>query len=212
MVWNCLLDGFPEDYKGYKINTDFRVGILINLLFEDEKIDENAKLLQAFNLLYKEEVPEPDVAYDGLMWFLSCGSSELVYDDETGLDSKSKERLIDYNYDSLDIWGAFWSKGVDLTKTHMHWFKFITALHNLGDCPISQKMEYRSMDLQDMKGEMKKQYSKLKCRVRARHVYTREEAEELIRQREEERAEHEKNLPEFYKKRVAEIRKMGYNF
>ena len=53
-ILNVLLDGFPTEYKGYKINTDFRIGILITLLQEDESIDEDLKLLQALNLLYAE--------------------------------------------------------------------------------------------------------------------------------------------------------------
>lgn len=209
MVWNCLLDGFPEDYKGYKINTDFRIGIMINLLFEDEDIPEDAKIIQAFNLLYKDEVPEAEVAYDGLMWFLSCGSSEVVYDDDTGLSNKTKDRLIDYNYDSLDIWGAFWSKGVDLTKTHMHWFKFVTALQNLGDCPISQKMEYRSIDLSEMKGETRKQYSKLKGKVKARHVYAKDEVEDIIEMRQQAEEEYEASLPAYEREYRRKLRERG---
>lgn len=209
MVWNCLVDGFPDNYKGYKINTDFRVGVLISLLFDDEEVQDDIKILKAFDLLYKDEVPEPDVAYDGVMWFLSCGSSELVYDDTTGLSSKVTERLIDYNYDALDIWGGFWSKGVDLEKTKMHWFKFVTALQNLGDCNITQKINYRSMDLSGMKGDVKKQYSELKSKVKARRVFTREEAAEIVKARQEEEKRREENLPKYYIEYRNKLRERG---
>ena len=55
---NVLLDGFPEDYMGYPINTDFRVGILLTLLVEDNRYDDSLKMLKACDLLYKEKVPD----------------------------------------------------------------------------------------------------------------------------------------------------------
>lgn len=178
-MWNYLIDGFPTEYHGYKIRTDFRVGVLLSLLMEDTSIDDDTKLLRAFDILYVDEVPEPDVAYSGLTWFLSCGRSELVVENEYTDDDVSNEKTLDFDIDSLDIWGGFWSKGVDLETTKMHWFKFMTALSNLGDIPISQKMGYRSMTLKGMSGEMKKSYEKLKNKYKIRRTYTKEEYDSL---------------------------------
>lgn len=174
-MWNYLIDGFPTEYHGYKIRTDFRVGVLLSLLMEDTSIDDDTKLLRAFDILYVDEVPEPDVAYSGLTWFLSCGRSELVVENEFKDDDVSNEKTLDFDIDSLDIWGGFWSKGVDLETTKMHWFKFMTALSNLGDIPISQKIGYRSMTLKGMTGEMRKSYEKLKSKFKLRRTFTKEE-------------------------------------
>ena len=115
-MYNCLLDGFPDNYKGYKINSDFRVGILLTLLSEDDSIDEEIKLLKSLDILYKDEIP-PDiqVACDGLMWFLSCGKSEVFFEEPEELPDPN-DKSIDFNVDHLDIWGAFWGRGIDLNK------------------------------------------------------------------------------------------------
>lgn len=183
-MFNCLLDGFPEEFEGYPLNTDYRVGVLITLLLDDDEVDEKLKLIQAFDLLYAEKVPEdPKLAIRGLLWFLSCGKSEICYADGY-VDEKSVEQCLDFNLDHLDIWGAFWAKGVDLNEVNMHWFKFMSALSNLGDCPITQKISYRATDLSKMKGETRKYYSELKNKYRVRKIVTRDEMEAILQEAE----------------------------
>jgi hypothetical protein len=194
-MFNCLLDRFPTEYKGYPINTDFRVGIAITLLLEDNTIlDDDMRFLSAFKLLYKEAIPQDtQVAYDGLMWFLSCGKSELIYEDAP-IEESSPDKCIDFNVDHLDIWGAFWAKGVDLTKVTMHWFKFMTAISNLGDCALTQKMQYRSADLKNMKGDTKKYYKKLKEKYKVRKVITKEEQDKFLADMEAKFGKHHVKL------------------
>ena len=180
-MFNCLLQGFPTEYQGYAINTDFRVGILLTQLTEDESVEEDLKLLQAFNILYKDKIPEDfQVAYSGLEWFLSCGKSEIYYE-EAPQDNGDNSKSIDFSVDHLDIWGAFWSKGVDLTKVSMHWFKFMAAIGNVGDCPLTQKMQFRSADLSKMKGDTRKYYAELKEKYKVRKIMTKEEHDEYIK-------------------------------
>lgn len=185
---NVLLDGFPEDYMGYPINTDFRVGILLTLLVEDNKYDDSLKMLKAFDLLYKEKVPDLMTALDGITWFLSCGKSEDYFEDD--IEKRSKEssssntKCIDFNFDSMDIWGAFWGRGIDLSNTKMHWFKFMSALSNLGDCPLTQKISYRSMDTSKLKGESKKYYEELKEKYKVKNIISKEEYEKSLKEKE----------------------------
>lgn len=177
MLFNCILDGFPTEYKGYAINTDFKIGILLSTLMEDEEVEQDIKILQALNLLYKEEVPKDvSVAVDGIIWFLSCGKSEIFFEGDYKEDSPS-ERCLDFNVDHLDIWGAFWGKGVDLTTEKMHWFAFMSAICNLGDCPLTQKMSYRAADLSKFKGDTRRYYLELKEKFKIRKVITKEEFE-----------------------------------
>lgn len=174
-MFNCLLDGFPDEYKGYKINTDFKIGILLSLLIDDKSVDEDLKMLQSFNLLYKDKVPSDlEMAFDGVIWFLSCGKSEIYYEDDY-IDSSKTEKCIDFNIDHLDIWGAFWARGVDLNNVDMHWFKFMSALSNLGDCPLTQKISYRCTDLSKMEGNTKKYYAELKEKYKIRNIISKEE-------------------------------------
>ncbi len=175
-MFNCILDGFPEDYMGYPIRSDFRIGIKLTLLTEDDTIDDFIKQKFALTLLYKEpnKIEDIGVALDGLVWFLTCGNSEIYYDDDYK-DTKPTEQCINFNQDSMDIWGAFWAKGIDLTTCSMHWFKFMSALGNLGDCPLTQKMTYRATDLSKMRGETKNYYKELKDKYKIRKLLSKEE-------------------------------------
>lgn len=195
-ILNVLLDGFPTQYKGYKINTDFRIGILITLLQEDESIDEDLKLLQALNLLYAEKVPDDlDVAMNGLMWFLSCGKSELYFEEDEDNDD-SPDKALDFTQDHLDIWSAFYKLGVDLEKDSLHWFKFLSLLGSIGDCALSQKIQFRTTDLTKMKGDTRKYYLKLKNKYKVRKVITKEEHEAKMK-------EMEQNYGSYYMKLMA---------
>ncbi len=179
---NVLLDGFPESYKGYPINTDFRVGILLTLLQEDETIDDELKGWQMLNLLYKDIVPEDSkVAVDGLIWFLSCGRSELYFEDDEDAEI-SQDKALDFTVDHLDIWAAFKSIGVDLEREPIHWFKFVSLLGCLGECTLTQKMQFRTTDLTKMKGDTRSYYLKLKNKYKVRKVITKEEHEAQLKQ------------------------------
>ncbi len=184
-MFNVLLDSdFPVEYEGYKLNTDFRIGIMLTLLQDDETVPEDLKLLKAFDLLYKEKVPPYDIALKGLLWFLSCGKSETHTEDEEK-EQDITDKAIDFNVDSLDIWGAFWAKGIDLTKINMHWFKFMTAIGYLGECPLTHKMAYRTTDLSKLKGDTRKYYAELKEKYRIKKIYTDEEYNEIIERKKE---------------------------
>lgn len=185
MFFNCLLDGFPEECLGYRLNTDYRVGILITLLFEDESIDFEVKLIQACNLLFADRVPDNvEEALRIIQWFLSCGRSEEFFEDGYTAE-KAEEKCLDFNQDHLDIWGAFWSKGIDLNEVDMHWFKFMSAISSVGDCPLSQKMGYRAMSLKKMKGETRAHYKEIKDKVKVRKLVSKEEFEAKVKAAEE---------------------------
>jgi len=183
---NVLVDGFPKEYKGYPINTDFRFGILITLLQEDDSIDEDLKLIQALNLLYKDKVPQDlELAIQGLMWFLSCGKSELYFEEDED-EEASTDRAIDFNIDHLDIWAAFFKLGIDLETASLHWFKFLSILGSLSDCALSQKMEFRTTDLTKLKGDTRSYYAKLKNKYKVRKIITKEEHDQMIKTMEEQ--------------------------
>ena len=54
MKFNPLLDSFPTEYMGYKMNTDFRVGILLTKLFNSGKFTDEEKKIQALKIAYKK--------------------------------------------------------------------------------------------------------------------------------------------------------------
>lgn len=198
---NVLLDGFPTSYKGYPMNTDFRIGIMLSLLLEDDTVDdEELRLAHALTLLYKDKVPDDiHIAVDGLYWFLSCGRTEIYYDEDEDNDD-SLDKAIDFNVDHLDIWAAFYKLGVDLEKTNMHWFKFCSLLGSLGDCALSQKAQYRTVDLSDMTGETRKYYTKLKRKYKVRKLISKEEHDAKLKEIESTYGSYYMKLRELNKK------------
>ena len=71
-MYNAMLDRLPEDYNGWLVRTDYRIGVQIQLCISDPDLTDSEKTWTALNLLYGRGVP-PDLqtALDGLSWFLS---------------------------------------------------------------------------------------------------------------------------------------------
>lgn len=181
-IINPLLDGkFPDSYKGYKLNTDFRVGIKLTLLAEDDSFEDSLKLLASFNLLYTDKVPtDINVAMSGLKWFLSLGKSDFIFVNEP-VDDEVTDKALDFNQDSMDIWAEFKKMGYDLTVDNLHWFAFMSLLRNINECNLSKKMGYRTVDLKGMSGETKKQYKKLKEQFKIREMLSVDEYNKRVK-------------------------------
>lgn len=181
-IVNPLLDGkFPDSYRGYKINTDFRVGIKLTLLSQDDSFDDEVKLLASFSLLYADKVPEDiNVAVSGLKWFLSLGRSDFIFVNEP-VNDDTTDVALDFNQDALDIWAEFIKLGYDLTIDNLHWFAFMSILRNINDCNLTKKMGYRTVDLKCMTGETKKQYKKLKEQYKIREMISVDEYNDRVK-------------------------------
>ena len=190
MKFNPLLDKFPTEYNGIKLNTDFRVGILLSLLFNSGKFSDEDKKLQALSLLYGDNFESSGVdileLWNGVIWFMSVGynkctnaidsSSEDKSDEEDELkdkdgnnlifdtDIKKDDDIIDFEFDASRIYTAFLrTYGVDLTEVNMHFFKFMYMLSDLdSDCSHSKVIDIRQTNLKDMDKKQRAAYIKLK--------------------------------------------------
>jgi hypothetical protein len=161
MVFNPLLDTFPTEYKGIKMNTDFRVGILLNQMFTSGKIKDEDKKLNALALLYGDDFMNLGIdvleLWDGLKWFMALGYNKGINDissnDDNSKDDNDEEdclvdkdgnklifdtdvpdsdEVIDFEFDSARIYSGFLrTYGVDLNETDMHFFKFMFMLADL---------------------------------------------------------------------------------
>lgn len=200
-MYNILLDGFPTEYNGYKLNTSYKVGILISMLLQDEEVDIDYKYSLALSWLYDEIPDDFEVAVDGLMWFVSCGTSEVFYIDKPSSTNKNDEKALDYQVDSLEIYGTFRTLGIDLVRQDIHWFEFVAILRSLPDCSLTKTMGYRTMDLSDFRGKQRAFYQDLKNRLRVRKPLTKEEYEQ-------EMAKSQKNYGSYYE-RLARINSGG---
>lgn len=191
MRFNPLLDKFPEDYNGVKLNTDFRVGILLSILFNSGKLTDEEKKLEALRLLYGENFMNLGVdvlkLWDGVTWFMSVGynkctnkvestvSDEEDKDEEAIVDVEGKKLIfdtehktdndvLDFEFDASRIYTAFLrTYGVDLTNVNMHFFKFMFMLSDLdSDCSHSKVIDIRQTNIKDMDKKQKAAYIRLK--------------------------------------------------
>lgn len=187
-----LLFSFPSTYKGYKLNTDFRIGIMIRNLILDEDIDEKQKILDIIDLLFVDDYPRDESLLSEIIsWFMQLGYNKGVNDlysdtdddvdlfgenssdDESSdecskksgeLHSSTEQDVVDFEFDSARIYTGFLrTYGIDLSVEHIHYWKFMFMLGDLDtDCSHNRVVEIRTTSLKDMKGDQRKAYLRLK--------------------------------------------------
>lgn len=179
--FDMLLDRLPDDYKGYLIRSDFRIGIQISECLSDVDLSADERVLNALFLLFGNGCPDFDTAYSGLTWFLSCGGSS--YDDNAtdsgNNDNNEKNETFSFEQDTKFIYSAFMRNfGIDLTSTKMHWFKFNALLNDLGDCSLNNIIQIRSTKLKDIPRDKKSEFIRLKKKYEIKRKMTAEELAE----------------------------------
>ena len=187
-----LLFSFPSTYKGYKLNTDFRIGIMIRNLILDEDIDEEQKIRDIIDLLFVDDYPRDEhLLSEIIAWFMQLGynkgvndlysdtdddidlNSENSSDDDSSdefskksgeIPSSTEQDVVDFEFDSARIYTGFLrTYGIDLSVEHIHYWKFMFMLGDLDtDCSHNRVVEIRTMSLKDMKGDQRKAYLRLK--------------------------------------------------
>lgn len=168
---NMLVDILPEnveiDGKEYKINTDFRISILFEMLIQDNSISDEEKGENALLLYYPVIPTNTTMAIEKIIWFYSCGKKENNVDDGyQGGAGSSKSQIYSYDYDDEYIYSAFLGQyGIDLQDIEkLHWWKFKALFKSLKeDTEIVKIMGYRAMDISgDMPKAQKDFYRKMK--------------------------------------------------
>ena len=56
-------------------NTDFRIGILFEMLMKDNNLKDEFKVIQAIKLYYPntEQITDFEKAFEDIIWFYTCG-------------------------------------------------------------------------------------------------------------------------------------------
>ena len=54
-MWNVLLDKFPTEYEGFRIDEAFQTGIQISQALQDPDLSDDERLAVALGLLYPSE-------------------------------------------------------------------------------------------------------------------------------------------------------------
>ncbi|MDE7360979.1 MAG: bacteriophage Gp15 family protein [Oscillospiraceae bacterium] len=168
---NIILDGFPEEYEGYLIRTDFRIGMQISEALNDVDLAEPEKLMTALRLLYGNGIPsDPELAESGLRWFMSGGAPDEEHISDgtpTFGDPTFGEPTFDFEQDNRLVYSAFRARfGIDLVRERLHWFAFLAMLGDLGGCSLSDIIGIRGTDLSKLGDEQRSEYAKLQARYR----------------------------------------------
>lgn len=174
-MFNVMLDKLPEKYKGYPINSDFRIGIQMFQIMNDSELSEMEQMYKACELLFDvddaDQFPDMKTMQDGIQWFLSGW-----YTDNPVNDEKKDRKDMDYDVDQWRIFSAFLTQfGINLNEVDMHFWVFMGLLSTLNECAFTRVVDIRTKKIDPkMKPSDKAEFKKVKER------YALEEVEEQM--------------------------------
>ncbi len=181
---NILLDKLPQyTLNGLKIRTDFRESIKFELLMQDNKIDEQTKIIQTLKLYYYDLSKITDIkqSIDDILWFYTCGKKEINVDKNNKENKDNNKQIYSYEFDDEYIYSAFMEiYKIDLNSIkYLHWWKFKALMNSLSENTQFVKiMGYRAIDLSKIKDkDMKLNYKKLKKQYTLPDMRTTEQKE-----------------------------------
>ena len=171
-MFNVLLDPLPEDYEGYLIRSDYRIGIQISLCLQDEELSENDRVFCAACLLFGKGLPPLETAVEGLAWFMRCGADAAHHG-----DAATGKPCMWFDFDAGRIYSSIKkSFGIDIHRERMHWFEFLALLGGVDeDSALSHAIQVRSTDTSAMQPKQRAKWEKLKQRLTPPTKYTAEE-------------------------------------
>lgn len=173
-MFNAILDRLPEDYNGWLIRTDYRIGVQIQLCISDPDLSEYDRTAIALNLLYGNGLPDLETALNGLCWFMSCGNPSQCK------DSDEEEDLYSFEYDSGRIVSGFKKVfGRDISRERMHWFEFVPMLGELQGTAFANVMEIRSTKVSEIDSKRRTEFERMKKRFALPGQYSAEEEERI---------------------------------
>ena len=181
-MFNVLLDALPDEWDGYPVDTDFRIGIQISQCLVDDALNSREKVATALSLLFPNEQPPFEKAMDALQWWLS------EYDHDNHERSKGKDhklKVMDFDADQWRIYAAFLKQyGIDLNTVDMHWFTFMGLLSNLEECNFTRVVDIRLKEIPSKASpEEKKRLRQVK------KIYSLAEKEEVSTEEDEQNKE-----------------------
>lgn len=164
---NIILDVLPEtveiDGAEYRINSDFRISILFELLMQDDEVGKRQKLVQGLQLYYPEIPHNVTMAVDKMIWFYRCGKE--TGSGGHGSGSGRAKQIYSFEHDDDYIYAAFLEQyGIDLQDVEeLHWWKFRALFRGLSeDTEFVKIMGYRSVKITSkMSKEQREFYKKM---------------------------------------------------
>lgn len=171
-MFNILLDDLPEEWNGYKVNTDLAIGIQLSQCLTDDSMSEEEKLYIAVYLLFKDDFPRNyKQIFEAIVWLLNGWNN----DNMPKRSHKGKEMdVMDFDVDSWRIHAAFRRQyGIDLGRESLHFWEFMGLLSNLDECAFTKVIEIRQKKIT---GSMSKKEKDAILKAKAMYRIQREEA------------------------------------
>lgn len=140
-MYNVLIQGLPEEYEGYEINTDFETGIMIMQALADEELSEFEQQYTAIRLLFEElEMPgDFQTAVSAVQWFLTGWNH-----DNHSSGKKEEAVVMDMDVDQWRIYSAFRSQyQINLLEEELHFWEFMALLTTLEECSFTRVVDIR---------------------------------------------------------------------
>lgn len=183
---NILLDILPEtvDIDGieYRINSDFRISILFELLMQDDEVGKRQKLIQGLKLYYPEIPQNMTEAVEKMIWFYRCGKE--TESGGHGSGSGRAKQIYSFEHDDDYIYAAFLEQyGIDLQDVEeLHWWKFRALFRGLSeDTEFVKIMGYRSVKITSKMSKEQREFYKKMQSIHALPITDAErEADELL--------------------------------
>lgn len=143
-MFNVMLDRLPTEYKGYPINSDFRIGVQMFQALNDVELSDMEQVYKACELLFDvegiEEYPDIATMQEGIQWFLSDW-----YTDNPVKSSREEKKDMDYDVDQWRIFSAFLTQfGINLNEIDMHFWVFMGLLSTLNECAFTRIVDIRT--------------------------------------------------------------------
>lgn len=127
----------------YPIRSDYRAVLDICAALSDPELDDRSKAFAALTIFYPgfEDIPHEcyEEALKQCFWFINCGSDE----DQTRKAPKLMDWEQDFPYIVAPV-NRVLEKEIRAVK-YLHWWTFIGAYYEIGDCLFSQIVRIRDM-------------------------------------------------------------------
>ena len=179
---------YPEyiETKGarYKIDTSFKTALRCMEIVEDRMISDQERALAVMYLLL-DDIPQENLEdiLGLLKKYLECGREKGPINNERDMDLMQDEAYIASSF--------MHDYGIDLSKSDMHWWKFIDLLDGLSsECILSRVRDIRTMDIS--------QYKDPKTRERL----LRARRQVALKQKEEPQTEEEREAEALFESRL----------
>jgi len=181
-MYNVLIQGLPEEYEDFSVNTDFETGIMIMQVLADTELSEFEQQYTAIRLLFDElEMPEDfETAISAVQWFLTGWNH-----DNHSSGKKQEAVVMDMDVDQWRIYSAFRAQyQINLLEEELHFWEFMALLTTLEECSFT-----RVVDIRGKKEHAKMSSEERKALKQAKKIYaikTEKKENKILTKAEEE--------------------------